>query len=212
MATIATLVLTLALVLITAHYAWQTQRMVREMRDSRELSVLPKISIDLSYLGPVNAFPALTNVGSGPALNADLEVVFEPIDPDAHPRDVRRLRWNVIAPGERIRLFPPEHEGNRLMSTDEMAARYARVRVRGSVEDSLGSKRQVDHCLEDLQQWSQLVRDAHVLADEPPAKEIAREVKALAREMRDTRREIERLRNDLVNGRPATNRFSPTIP
>jgi hypothetical protein len=93
-----------------------------------------------------------------------------------------------------------------------MAATFARVRVRGSVEDSLGSKRQVDHCLEDLQQWSQLVRDAHVLADEPPTKEIAREVKALAREMRDTRREIERLRNDLVDGRPATNRFSPTIP
>jgi hypothetical protein len=147
-----------------------------------------------------------------PALNADLEVVFEPIDPHAHPPQVRRLRWNVIAPGERIRVFPPDGEGNRLMTTDEMAARYARVRVRGTAEDSLGNKRPVDHCLEDLQQWSQLIRDAHVLADEPPAKEIAKEVKALAREMRDTRREIERLRNDLIEGRPKTNQFSPTMP
>jgi hypothetical protein len=212
MAKIATLALTFALVLITAHYAWQTQRMVREMRDSRELSVLPKITIDLTYLGPLNAVPTLTNVGSGPPLNTDLEVVFEPIDPDAHPPEVRRLRWNVIAPGERIRLFPPDAEGNRLMTTDEMAARYARVRVRGTAEDSLRNRRPVDHCLEDLQQWSQLIRDTRVLADEPPAKEIAKEVKALAREMRDTRREIEQLRNDLAGDRPARNRFSPTIP
>ena len=211
MATIATLVLTFALVVITAHYAWQTQRMVREMRDSRELSVLPKITIDLTYLGPLNAVPTLTNVGSGPALNADLEVVFEPVDPDVQPPEVRRLRWNVIAPGERIRLFPPD-AGNRLMTTDEMATRYARVRVRGTAGDSLGNQRPVEHCLEDLEQWSQLIRDTRVLADEPPAKEIAKEVKALAREMRDTRREIEQLRNDLAGRRSARNRFSPTIP
>lgn len=122
------------------------------------------------------------------------------------------MRWNVIAPGERIRLFPPDAGGNRLMTTDEMAARYARVRVRGTAEDSLRNQRPVDHCLQDLQQWSQLIRDTRVLADEPPAKEIAKEVKALAREMRDTRREIERLRNDLAEGRPATNGFSSTIP
>jgi hypothetical protein len=203
---------TLALVLITAHYAWQTQRMVREMRDSRELSVLPRITIDLTYLGPLNAVPTLTNVGSGPALNTDLQIVFEPVDPDAHPPEVRRLRWNVIAPGERIRLFPPDAEGNQLMTTDEMAARYARVRVQGTAEDSLRNQRPVDHCLKDLQQWSQLIRDTRVLADEPPAREIAKEVKALAREMRDTRREIERLWNDLAEGRPATNGFSSTIP
>jgi hypothetical protein len=212
MATIATLALTLALVLITAHYAWQAQRMVQEMRNSRELSVLPKITIDLTYLGPVHTWPTIANVGAGPALNADLEVVFEPIDPEVNPPVVRRWRWNVMAPGERLRLFPPEHDGKRLFTTDDMAARYARVRVRGTVNDSLGQQRPVDDCLEDLHQWSQLIQDARILDEKDPAKEIAEEVGALTKEMREVRREIQRLRNHLAEGRPATNRFTPTIP
>jgi hypothetical protein len=81
MATVTTIVLTFALVAITAYYAWQTQNMVREMRDSRELSVLPKLTVDLSWLGPVNPVPAIINVGQGAAMRADLNVRFEPINP-----------------------------------------------------------------------------------------------------------------------------------
>jgi hypothetical protein len=194
MATITTIVLTFALVAITAYYAWQTQNMVREMRDSRELSVLPKVTVDLSWLGPVNPVPAIINVGQGPALNADLNVTFEPIDPDADSAVTRHWRWNVIAPGERIRLFPPERAPGQLMGADELVARYASIRVSGIIYDSLGKRREVDHSLQDLKQWSDLLGDAQIVADKTPAEEIANEIKALTKEVKNVRSEMQKRR------------------
>jgi len=80
----ATEVLTGVLVLVTAYYAWQNQRMVGEMRRSRELSVLPKLAVDLRLQGPTFAQVQVLNVGPGPALAVDLRIAFEP--PVVSPR------------------------------------------------------------------------------------------------------------------------------
>jgi hypothetical protein len=51
----AIVVLTFVLVAVTVWYAWQTRRMVREMRDSRELSVLPHLALQFRFRTPTFA-------------------------------------------------------------------------------------------------------------------------------------------------------------
>jgi hypothetical protein len=188
---LSTLLLTFALVAITGYYAWQTQQMVKEMRRSRELGVLPRITLDLGYLGPVYVTPVIRNVGAGPALNADLTVTFEPADPDNDAPVVRELRRNVIAPGEQFRLMPPDDGPGRVMPTQKLAATYVRIRATGTMADSLGQQHQVDEVFEELEQWRQLLGD--LLLDEHP---VAKAIDKLSREVKELRGEVAKIRRE----------------
>lgn len=174
-------VLTAALVLITAYYAVQNQRMVKEMRASRELSVLPKLHLDLRPLerSPA-AVVAITNVGQGPAIDVDVALVFEPIEKDA-PAPERHWRTGVLAPGE-VQLVVPPHAGEGVMHFEELGRQYRTVRLTGTLVDSLGVRRPVHDEIQDVAEIWELNRAAGLvlpLAD-PVQTELA-EIRKLAK-------------------------------
>lgn len=91
----AIIVMTAALVLVTAYYAWQNRQMVQEMRAARAVSVLPKVVVRWTYVGPGIGLPHITNVGVGAALDVDVELAFEP-----GGGFKRRWRSAVLTPGD----------------------------------------------------------------------------------------------------------------
>ena len=48
----ATVLLTAALVLVTAYYAWMNRRAVSEMKAARDATLLPKLALEFHRLGP----------------------------------------------------------------------------------------------------------------------------------------------------------------
>jgi heme/copper-type cytochrome/quinol oxidase subunit 2 len=73
-----TAVLTAVLVMVTAYYAWQTYRMVVEMRQDRRQRETPKVVLDLRSEGAAFAPPSVCNIGLGPALDVDVTMTFVP--------------------------------------------------------------------------------------------------------------------------------------
>ena len=94
---------TIALVLITAYYAWQSWRVVREMRAARVAQYEPILvaRIVLHSFFPHLGRYVLQNVGAGPAIAVDVQLRLEPGD----------VAWRVcstaLAPGE-MRLISSE--------------------------------------------------------------------------------------------------------
>src|SRR5467141_3361899 len=88
----ATELLTLGLVAITAYYAWQTRRMVGEMRKAREMQVSPRLVLTLGPrvpgAGSSGDYLYVENVGPGIALEVDIEIALEPPAP---------LRWRLLS-------------------------------------------------------------------------------------------------------------------
>jgi hypothetical protein len=87
------------LVVVTAYYAWQTHKMAREMRQARLLSLLPKLVLDIEMVGPRHGNIVVQNVGPGPAIDADLVIVFDAADEgavDPGKRDFVRLGIDTL--------------------------------------------------------------------------------------------------------------------
>lgn len=93
--------LTGVLIIITGFYAWETHRIVNEMRASRKLTILPKLALDFHMVGPTYAIVQVKNEGQGAALDVAFDLTFEGKSPDHTER--RPWRANVMAPGERLR-------------------------------------------------------------------------------------------------------------
>lgn len=126
--------LTAVLVAITGFYAWQNRAMVSEMRRSRELSVLPKLSISIFMLGPTYGVARLVNAGMGPALDVDLTIAF-------HRRDggtpvERRWRQSLMSPGEGHEFIEPDEFGE-VTSTEVLAQLCSEITVEGTIRSSL---------------------------------------------------------------------------
>jgi hypothetical protein len=71
-------ILTGALALITAYYAWQTHRIVREMRATRAAQVLPHLVTRIRHYPGGGGVLRILNAGLGPALNVDVVITLEP--------------------------------------------------------------------------------------------------------------------------------------
>ena len=188
-------ILTAVLVLITAYYAWQNQRMVGEMRRSRELSILPKLAVDLRLQGPTFARVQLLNVGPGPALAVDLRIAFEPSAGGRREREERPWQANVVVPGDGPAFDPPD-----AAVMDAFAVDYAQVRVIGSMQSATGKRYDVNEVLDDLAgRWERLQASEQVL-DREPVERLTRKLGRLekpldkgADELRKARRAMERL-------------------
>lgn len=179
---LATVVLTAVLVCVTAYYAWQNQRMVHEMRRSRELSVLPNLSVDLRPLQRSTAVVVtVTNVGQGPAIGVEAVLTFLSSDPEANPTAQRFWRAGVLAPGE-TKSFVPPHDGERILRFEELAVRYRSVQLGGSMKDSLGSRQVVADEVDNIGTLWEMTRTAGLLLpfDDPVEKEL-KEIRKLAK-------------------------------
>ncbi len=177
----STPILTAVLVAITAFYAWQTRKMVGEMWRARLLSVLPKLVIDFRHRGAGFAEIVVRNVGQGPALDADLELTFEPLPGSALQRVSRPWRTSVIAPGEEHRFYPPDNAIGHPMHMDSLVAAFGRITLRGTCDPSLGDRVTVDDEMADLATLWQMATAADHRPTGGPSREVGRRAQALRR-------------------------------
>jgi hypothetical protein len=159
--------LTLALVVITGYYAWQTREMATEKREARLRAVLPHLVLDLEMITPLFAMVVVQNAGLGPALQCDLELTLAGTDEDR-----RKWRPHLIAPAERHEFLPPDGVG----SLDDLAARYARVTLTGSFFDSIGRVHQVDAAM-DVAASADVLRETRHRFERPTSEQLVKEVR-----------------------------------
>lgn len=174
--------LTAALVVITGYYAWQNRRMVAEMSATRALTVLPKLALKWHGVGPTVAFVEIVNVGPGPALDVDAEVVFVPKAGGGAAEDRRRWQTNLVVPGEGVQLLTQDQAGGGILDMEAIAARYARIELRGTAYDAIGNAHTLQDSLADIAAWREVQKDAFVRWQHPDAER--RLAEALAREFK----------------------------
>jgi hypothetical protein len=165
-----TALLTAGLVLVTCYYAWQNRRMVTEMARTRELAVLPKLSIEFLRLGPTAMDVAIKNVGSGPALAIDVRLAFEARDGAPIGTEERRWRQNILAPGEQKDFLPP---GELNANLDTLPARFQRIRLIGTMRDATGKTHAIDEVFDDLPEWREVLGGARQRFVGLPERELA---------------------------------------
>jgi hypothetical protein len=167
----ASVLLTIVLIGVTAYYATQNRRMVKEMAKTRDLSVMPKLALEFHRLGPTAMDVAIRNVGPGTAIGVDVRLIFEPVG--GGPVGERRWRHNILVPGEQRDFLPP---GGLTDNVNTLPAAFQRIRLVGSMQDAVGTRHVVDEVLDDLPEWREVLRGAHqrwVAAD--PERRLAEE-------------------------------------
>ena len=134
-------ILTGVLVLITAYYAFHTQRMASEMVLARQQAVAPHLVMSIAYVGNGVGVVRVTNVGQGAALDAYLELTFQP--PHDRQQAAHVIHWtpSVVTPFERSDFYMP---GRPHTYMRDFAETYPRVTLQGTVKDTLGNESRVD--------------------------------------------------------------------
>jgi hypothetical protein len=168
---IAVIVLTAALVLTTAVYAFFTWRMAEEMQRTRLQSIRPRVGLYLRPYSPMGGNLAIRSLGPGTALDVELAITFTPDD------DSRRWRTPVFSPGEEAELFfPGLREGTA--GFKDLEERQTKAEVRGFMKDVVGHSHAVDEHL-DVAGWSKLTVGADQRYPGAALEDIPEEVKKI---------------------------------
>jgi hypothetical protein len=165
-----TALLTLVLIAVTAYYAAQNRRMVREMEQTRELSLLPKLSLEFHRLGPVTVTLAIRNVGPGAALDIDVHMIYEPA---VQGGVLVRSRWrrNILVSGGGHDFFPPGGLDDNL---NRLPATYQEIRLVGSMRDAAGKRHEVSEVFANLPEWREVLHEARQrFASDDPERRLA---------------------------------------
>jgi hypothetical protein len=165
----------LALVGVTAWYAWQTREMVREMRRARVLSLLPKLVLDVKMVGPTFGVIVVRNVGTGPALDAELTLVLEG---DAPVREEREFQAHVIAQGEQHEFLPPDP----VNSMDELVSRHPTVALVGGFRTAFDEEEVVRERIDIAEVWRSL-KGARRRWRDDPAEVTVRRLEEMRKEL-----------------------------
>lgn len=144
--------------------------MVAEMARTRELAVLPKLSIEFLRLGPTAVDVAIRNVGPGPALAIDVRLGFEARNGAPACTEERRWRQNILAPGEQKDFLPPGALDGNL---DTLPDRFERIRLIGTMRDATGKTHAIDEVFDDLAEWREVLRGARQRFVGLPERELA---------------------------------------
>ncbi len=179
-----TAVLTAVLVAVTAYYAWQTYRMVEEMRQDRRERATPKIVVDLRSEGAGFVPPSVVNVGLGPALDLDLTMTYVPYE-GANLEGIgyvtRRWRSRLVAPGERHRFLPPTDPVGQPLQMERVAEVFRAVRLTGTCRASFGDTLLVDEEVSDLAEVWELAKGSWHLVDHEADERIVKELKGIGK-------------------------------
>jgi hypothetical protein len=171
-------VLTLALVVITAYYAWQNRKMVNEMQLAREAASLPHLTLCFEPLGPMNVMVGLVNLGPGAAVAIDVIIEFHARAGADFSTESRRWRGELLASGRQRDSFVPDADGS-MMSIQRLSECVDRITLRGSMQDVLGRPHVVDCAIGDLHEWDDLLRNARERYKEAPLDKLAKEAERL---------------------------------
>jgi hypothetical protein len=174
--TVLTAVFTAVLVLVTCYYAWQTNRLVDEMRKDRRERATPRLALDLRSEGAAFAPPSICNLGLGPALDVDVTMVFVPRDAAADLSGLqfvtRRWRTRLVAPGERERFTPPMDAAGDPLRMGELARVFRSVRLAGTCRTTFGETVKIEEELVDLGELWELAKGSKHLVDNDPTQGI----------------------------------------
>lgn len=165
--TIAAIILTTALVLITAYYAWQANRTVEELRKARGVSVMPRLTLSFEYPGAKLMFMVIANDGVGPALNVRARIKY------MVGKKEREWKAPVMAVGERHRMRLTS-DGD---SIDDLPDKEF-LTFLAEYEDALGETHKVEDTLRPDEYWAALV-DSRTIVHRDPIDEIRREIEKL---------------------------------
>lgn len=197
-----TAVLTAVLVAVTAYYAWQSYRMVEEMRQDRRERATPKVVVDLRSEGAGFVPPSVVNVGLGPALDLDVTITYVSrpgTDVTGIDYVTRRWRSRLVAPGERHRFLPPTDAVGQPLDTDRLAELFQAVRLEGTCRASFGETLGIEEEVGDLAEVWDLAKGSWHLVDQKPDESIVKELKGIAKVLaklvaKPTREELRRSR------------------
>ena len=146
-----TTVASFILLYITWRYTRATLEMVKEMRAARAAQILPKVIVNMSYVGLGQAFIRLVNVGPGSALNVALTMRLEP-DGGSFP-----FSYSVLTPGETITFWGMDPKGgpNQIM-VEQIAAKHSHVSIEGSCVDAMGNSHSIGQRHDIRQEWERI--------------------------------------------------------
>jgi len=132
----------LALVGVTVWYAWQTQQMVREMRNSRIAAIRPSLRLDLGGFSTAASIE-VENLGVGPAVDVSVDLIVL-VGGD----EIERQHWSVplLRSGERRTMLMPNKDGNlgNFAPVQYWAERDSRILMTGSCLDLDGREHRID--------------------------------------------------------------------
>ncbi|HEX5368493.1 MAG TPA: hypothetical protein VFY10_03680 [Dehalococcoidia bacterium] len=143
---IGNIIVAACLVFITLFYAVQTKRTVNEMREARAASVLPSVGLSIDLMGGgIFGHVCIHNVGTGPALDVDVEMTWLP-GGSPYPWKIP-----VLAPGQRFKFTGPGDDGFNLK---DLTKNFEFVELTGACRDSLGKTHSIINRLRIREIWT----------------------------------------------------------
>lgn len=119
-------IFTAVLVIITAYYAWQTRKMVKEMENAKMYQFIPSLKIEPTSLFLGDSFDIeIKNIGLGPAKNIKGKIVLEP---DGNEIEIV---YPLLYPKKRFALSNPFEKAK----TYSEAKKFKRVELIASFQD-----------------------------------------------------------------------------
>lgn len=178
----------LVLVGVTIWYAWQTQQMVREMREARVASLRPSVCLNLGRVGSVG-YVEVENLGVGPATDISATLVVETTDGVFQSEGWTRA---LLRSGESQTMLVPRGPGGFLKLT-KLKELGAQVRITGTCLDLDGRIHAIDDSL-----------SFAVLGDRSPEGEWERVADRLPKNVEKIADELERIGDLLRDGKAPT--------
>jgi hypothetical protein len=144
-----------------------------EMRETRRLSIRPKLALQVLPHGLNHGHLALTNLGPGAALEVDVMLTFEPLG------ESRPWRTDILVPGERAEfMFPSPAVDAPPFNFADLERENVRVLLEGSARDVGWNKHAVRDEV-DASAWSSTVERSRQLYVKPPMQRIGDELERI---------------------------------
>jgi hypothetical protein len=149
---ISAFTLSLAVVGLAAVTLAATRAIVRELRRLQTVAISPRLILDIEADTDATAVVTITNVGAGPAFDADLSLELRPRSgedatggpPTALPHRFHTAR--VLRPGEQVRFPPPGDAATGYLAPGDLAAQVRSIHLTGTATDLGGDQVEVvDH-------------------------------------------------------------------
>jgi hypothetical protein len=149
---ISAFTLSLAVVVLAAVALVATRAVVGELRRLRSVAIAPRLVLDIEADTETAAVVTITNVGAGPAFDADLSLELRHRSgdeaaggpPTALPHRFHTAR--VLRPGDQVRFPPPGDPATGYLAPSDLAAQVGSIHLTGTVTDLGGDPREVvDH-------------------------------------------------------------------
>lgn len=159
------------LALITAYYAYQTHQTVQEMKAAREDQARPFLKLSLAQISPEIAFPRVTNVGQGPAIDPKITISIA----DESKHDSKTAVFQLLMQNEYYEFIYPLDKNNRVMKLKHVAETWQTLTLKAECKDSFGHAHAFSGQI-DIPEFRAYLNDTQVRFREDPTEKMANEL------------------------------------